>query len=197
MNTLTDTRPWSQTFSGRAFPMIEPSPEDVHWPDVIYGLSHINRFCGHVGTYSVAQHSVLVADQLPDEWRLYGLLHDAHEAYIGDISTPVKRALNKGRTHTDLTDLADGVDRAIYLAAGLTYPVPETIAEAVYIADTTALMTERRDLMREPPKSWGGYERTKPLPEHIIRWTPQQSIARYAMALGDSGIPIATLSFVS
>ena len=58
---------------------------------IAFALSNINRFTGHVGGYSVAQHCCLVSDHLPDNLRLSGLLHDAPEAYIGDISAPLKR----------------------------------------------------------------------------------------------------------
>jgi len=57
---------------------------------IAFSLSHINRFCGHVGAYSVAQHCVLVSRVLEDEYKLAGLLHDASEAYIGDVISPVK-----------------------------------------------------------------------------------------------------------
>lgn len=53
-------------------------------------LSNINRFNGTVGCYSVAQHCVLVASRLPNEYKFDGLLHDASEAYIGDVSSPLK-----------------------------------------------------------------------------------------------------------
>ena len=59
-------------------------------------LSCINRFCGHTSRpYSVAEHSLLVCDILRDQGysclvQMAGLLHDAHEAYIGDVSSPVK-----------------------------------------------------------------------------------------------------------
>lgn len=59
--------------------------------DIAFRLSFINRFNGSVGAYSVAQHSVLVAQQLPPEHQLSGLLHDVSEAYIGDITRPLKR----------------------------------------------------------------------------------------------------------
>lgn len=63
-------------------------PEDIE--HIAYRLSYINRFTGSVGCYSVAQHSVEVAMQLPDRLKLSGLLHDVSEAYIGDIAKPLK-----------------------------------------------------------------------------------------------------------
>lgn len=188
---------WMQTFSGRAFRLDAPLTSGVHWPDVIYGLAHINRFCGHAGTYSVAQHSVLVAEQLRPEWKLYGLLHDAAEAYTGDITTPVKRWLvDEGQWQ--LEAMTERVECAVYAAADLTYPVPETIAEAVHVADVRALMTERRDLMAPAPKSWGmEYDAVTPLPDRIVRWSPQQAIARFTSALIDAGLPVAAASFAS
>ena len=64
------------------------TPEGIQ--HIAFRLSHINRFNGSVGAYSVAQHSVLVAEQLPDHLKLAGLLHDVSEAYIGDITRPLK-----------------------------------------------------------------------------------------------------------
>ncbi|EGQ7740942.1 hypothetical protein CS268_RS23380 [Vibrio parahaemolyticus] len=74
---------------------LEPFDADI---DVIaFALSNINRYTGHVGQYSVAQHCVLVSEQLPDELKLSGLLHDATEAYIGDVSKPLKALLPEYR----------------------------------------------------------------------------------------------------
>lgn len=70
-------------------------------------LSNINRYTGHVGQYSVAQHCVLVARQLPDELKLSGLLHDAPEAYIGDIASPLKQHLKS--VYRPLEDFYHGV----------------------------------------------------------------------------------------
>ena len=69
----------------------QPFNADIN--TIAHALAHINRFTGHVGQYSVAQHCVLVAAQLPKELKLAGLLHDAPEAYIGDVSAPLKRLL--------------------------------------------------------------------------------------------------------
>jgi len=63
-------------------------PEDIE--HIAFRLAYINRFNGSVGAYSVAQHSVEVAMQLPDYLKLSGLLHDVSEAYIGDITRPLK-----------------------------------------------------------------------------------------------------------
>ena len=60
---------------------------------IAFALSNINRYTGHVGQYSVAEHCLLVAEQLPLELKMSGLLHNAAEAYIGDISSPLKQLL--------------------------------------------------------------------------------------------------------
>ena len=54
-------------------------------------LAYTNRFNGRAGNYSVAAHSMFVANLLPDELKLAGLLHDAHECYIGDMPSPLKK----------------------------------------------------------------------------------------------------------
>ncbi|EOX1508499.1 hypothetical protein ACPD0N_003166 [Vibrio cholerae] len=69
----------------------EPFVADIE--SIAFALSYINRYTGHVGAYSVAQHCVLVCDRLPDHLKLAGLLHDAPEALLGDVSKPLKNLL--------------------------------------------------------------------------------------------------------
>lgn len=94
--------PWKQTASGKAFPLIAPSPEDIDFDiDIAGALSRLARFTGDIrgGAYAVAQHSVMGADILKDETgddsiAAAFLLHDAHEGPIGDIATPAQDAIN-------------------------------------------------------------------------------------------------------
>lgn len=79
------------TYTGRRFYPLDPNPADVCIEDIAHALAMICRFNGHVREfYSVAEHSVHVSRIVPPEYALAGLLHDASEAYIADVSRPVK-----------------------------------------------------------------------------------------------------------
>jgi len=70
-----------------------PDPDTILLVDIIHALSNINRFCGHTESfYSVAQHSVNLSWCVPPRYRLEALLHDASEAYLHDISGPLKHS---------------------------------------------------------------------------------------------------------
>ena len=80
------------TYTGRRFYPLDPNPSDVCIEDIAHALAMICRFNGHTREfYSVAEHSVHVSRIVPPEYALAGLLHDASEAYIADVSRPVKR----------------------------------------------------------------------------------------------------------
>jgi hypothetical protein len=83
---------WIPLFTGTRYWPEDPRPQDIDVRDIAHSLARINRWNGHTHTeFSVAQHSVLVCSLLPDELQLFGLMHDAGEAFLGDIITPVKR----------------------------------------------------------------------------------------------------------
>jgi 5'-deoxynucleotidase YfbR-like HD superfamily hydrolase len=67
--------------------------DDIDIIDIAYGLSNVGRFAGQVPFYSVALHSIEVSKLVPDDLKLSALLHDATEAYIGDIVSPIKARL--------------------------------------------------------------------------------------------------------
>src|SRR3954465_12827051 len=85
------------TYLGNRIDPTKLSPEDIDIEDVAHSLSQICRFAGHTRThYSVAQHSVLLSllDDLPWHLQKAALLHDASEAYMGDVPRPIKQILS-------------------------------------------------------------------------------------------------------
>lgn len=79
------------TATGEIMDILLPSPASIHVEDIAKGLSKICRFGGQISKfYSVAQHSILVTQLAPAELQPYALMHDATEAYIGDIIKPLK-----------------------------------------------------------------------------------------------------------
>ena len=104
------------TFTGRSVDLLNPRPEQICIDDVAHALANLCRFTGHTDRhYSVAQHSVMVARSCPPELALQGLLHDAHEAYIGDWSAPLKRSLSPialAELHSIEAGLIDAISKA-------------------------------------------------------------------------------------
>lgn len=172
---------WIQTRDGTAFDLLEPKAADVHFSEVAHALACIPRFCGHVpgGHYSVAQHCVLGADYLNGrngpQAALCFLLHDAHEAYMGDIISPVIRALGR-RAQLAIDNLKRRLDAVIYEAVfGL--PAEDIYgkwAADVRDIDMRMLATEREYLLAPAPQPWSGDDKPhKPLAlgYHLQPWS--------------------------
>lgn len=85
---------WQTTFTGERFYPFDPKPEQVFIEDIARGLANTCRWGGQIHTfYSVAQHSVEVSKRCTYRAKPWGLLHDAAEAYINDLPSPVKAGL--------------------------------------------------------------------------------------------------------
>lgn len=140
---------WIQTYRGRRFPLLESSPSDLDIEDIAHALAHLCRFGGHVREfYSVAQHSVLVSRMVPPADALWGLLHDAAEAYLGDVVSPLKRWSRMNWYRAAETTLLD----QIACRWGLEREMPTSVHDA----DRRACMTEARDLLGPGWESWPG-----------------------------------------
>jgi 5'-deoxynucleotidase YfbR-like HD superfamily hydrolase len=161
---------WFVTFTGRRFFPLNPDPVDIQIEDIAHALAHQCRFAGHVRTfYSVAQHSVLVSENLPPSLALIGLLHDAAEAYCQDIIRPIKHSEGL----EGYRQIERRMERTIASRWDLTWPWPPEVKEA----DNRALMTERRDLL--PPHTWEWFTKLPPFPERITPQPPEVAKERF------------------
>jgi len=179
-------RPVISTFSGRFVDVLEPMPEDISILDIAHSLSHSCRWNGHVRRfYSVAQHSVLVADlvearlMLTSEFRkqllMYrqervrqALLHDAHEAYMSDVPSPIVVWISQ----------LQSCERALAKAVSLRFATELShYRHFIHHADMTVRATEARDLCTcsEFLVSVTG----QPLKERIRPWSPAKARRRF------------------
>lgn len=154
---------WVQTLVG-GFDLLEPCVDQVNFNSLSVALSRIPRFLGYTfgGMLSVAQHCVEGARAIERETRRRDaaaafLLHDAHEAFIGDIPTPVRRALEVycPEVRVAFRALKDRIDAAIYAAAGVEWPLDDETRDIVRTFDLRMCRTER-DLFCPPP--WQRWE---------------------------------------
>jgi len=168
--------PFMHTFSGKLFRYLKPEPEDICIEDIAHGLSQLNRFVGQtVKPYSVAQHSVLVSKVCPAEFSLYGLLHDASEAYTTDVCRVLKLSPGMGvyKWYENLTMTA------ICKKFNLAEKEPPEVKKA----DIRLLLTEKRDLFVKDcawavNKDDGTYG-VKPLPTTIRPWMTEEAEERF------------------
>ena len=164
---MRDDTSWIQTYTGKQFWPLDPRPEDLDIVDIAHALSNICRFTGHCRTfYSVAEHSCHVSIILPPELKLWGLLHDASEAYLCDIASPVKHQMPHYQRFERRLMLTVA-ERFNLLAEYSNYPELPTL---VHEADMTLCATEVRDLMGAPPVPWRPLP--PPLPEVIVPMSP-------------------------
>lgn len=173
---------WFQTWSGRRFYPANPRPEDVFPADIAHALARICRFAGHVVEFcSVAQHSVLVSELVPPHLALHGLLHDAAEAYVGDLISPMKWALrdrSQSLGGSAFDQIERGVERAILQRFDLQ-ELPEDDSAIVKHADLRALATERRDLLRPSAHIWECLEGIEPDARVIVPIGPRTAEAEF------------------
>jgi hypothetical protein len=132
---------WIPLFTGTRYWPESPEPRDIDVRDIAHSLARINRWNGHTwNEFSVAQHSVLVSRLLPGRLKLFGLLHDAGEAFLGDIITPVKRLFRRFYEEFEEATMQ-------CVAAKYGFTMREQEREIVKRADLTLLATEVRDLV--------------------------------------------------
>jgi hypothetical protein len=172
-----------QTFSGVLVDPLAPDPGLIDPVDVAHALSHHCRFGGHSRVfYSVAQHSCVVADAVEraggtSEETLWALLHDATEAYLGDLPHPLKHRSPLGVVYKE----AEGRLQAAVAERFRLEPEPPP---AVKRFDRAALAAERRLLMvAVADRHWPELGGVEPLEVEIEPWPPERAAAEFLARL--------------
>lgn len=155
---------WIQTYSGRQFWPLDPRPAEIYIEDIARSLSMRCRYAGHVRRfYSVAEHSVHVSRHVPPEFALWGLLHDASEAYSADVPRPLKKCL------PDWKPLEAAIMAAVAVRFGLIGEEPE----AVKAADFRICADERAQILLPSAVEWD--EVPEPLGVHLDCHAPAEA----------------------
>jgi hypothetical protein len=136
-----------ETRSGIHFNFENPTVDMILIEDIAHALANKCRYSGHTSLfYSVAEHSIEVARRLPAETQLWGLMHDATEAYLPDVPRPIKRLMPAFRVWEQ------NIMRVIAHKFGLSMPEPAAVKEA----DTRILLDEAYHLLPSKGAGWEG-----------------------------------------
>lgn len=160
------TGDFMQTYSGRKFWPLDPRADEIHIEDIAHSLALQSRYAGHCERfYSVAEHCVHIARWLPTD-KLWGLLHDAAEAYTVDVPRPLKRSL-VGYAEAEAKVMAAVCDR---------FGLPVEMPLRVHDADMRIIADEVAQNMR--PMDWHA-KHNDPLGVVLQFWTPEEAEDRF------------------
>jgi uncharacterized protein len=151
--------------SGAWFDFGAPASSNFTIEDVAHGLANICRYSGQCRRfYSVAEHSMLVSETAIG-FELEALLHDAAEAFIGDITRPLKQML------PEYKKIENEVEEAILMRFGLTTPLPLEVKDA----DLRVLAAEQSQIMPQGTDDWAREQNVVPAPVIVRHLEPEQA----------------------
>ena len=133
-----------RTQAGKWFDFMNPKPSDIHLRDIAFNLANTNRYNGACGTYSVAEHCIVGYEfakrdeAIARAW----MLHDASEAYLGDMVRPVKNMCESFRA----------IENKLQGIINERFGVPETFKATVKVIDNTVSDIEEQELWTRAPK---------------------------------------------
>ena len=169
--------PYLQTVSGRWVNPFDPDPAQLDAGDIARALANQCRFGGHSRVfYSVAQHSVIVSRVVEErgggaEDAFAALMHDATEAYLGDMPHPLKHRSPLGAA---FKAAEEGLEQAIRARFAIKAHVPE-----IKKVDRALLATERRAFSAEA-WHWPELEGVEPLDIDLVAWSPDEAADEFA-----------------
>jgi uncharacterized protein len=164
--------------SGASFDFCAPELSEFTIEDVAHGLANICRYAGQCSRfYSVAEHSILVSETAVG-FEFEALLHDAAEAFMGDIPRPLKQLLPQYKK------MEAAVETAIFKRFEIKWPLPLEIKHA----DLRVLAAEQRQIMPEGTDEWAVVEGVSPAPIVVRHLPPDEAkllfLQRYEHLVG-------------
>jgi len=163
---------WINTYMGVEFSLTDLTEEQILIEDVSHALSNLCRFSGHSKSfYSVAQHSVIISEIVPEKDALWGLLHDSAEAYISDIPRPLKYLMGE-----NVKKLESDILKLVCRKFGLSEEMPDSVK----LADDKMLVTEMWCLMNMK-QSWLPLRQTTPYHFNIVPVYPEKAKELFMM----------------
>ncbi len=173
---MDEPGPFIQTLSGRRVNPLDAAPEDIDPADIARALANLCRFGGHSKAfYSVAQHSAIVCDLLeergatPDEL-MAALLHDAAEAYLGDLPHPLKHRSELGAAFRVAEKRLEAVIEqrfSLPQAAGRIKPLDK------------ALLAQERRIFSEVTWHWPELDGAEELDLEIEPWNSARALEEF------------------
>lgn len=180
---------WIRSRNGKAVFPLAIEPQQISALDIAFALSNKCRYTGHVDFYSVAEHSVKGAEVFLKAGRrdlaLAFLFHDAAEAYLPDIASPIKGSFFVRLADGDMHSFAElegyvlrQVARALGLDTAAAFDDP-----AVLTMDHEMLLAEKAALFPDDDNDWGIHG--TPAPVKIERWTPGEAQRHFTDLFND------------
>jgi len=154
---------WIITASGRKVDLLQPTPEMIAPEDICAALSKLCRFTWHVSRfYSVAEHCWFGSQELEGIHALEFLLHDATEAYMGDMNRPLKLVM----------PVFQRIEERLDVVIRERFSLPRMCSSEVKRMDLIMLATEKRDLMPPSPDPWPCLAGVDPLDYYLAPMSP-------------------------
>jgi hypothetical protein len=167
---------WLATNTGKIIDLLDPNIDEITIGDISNNLAKMCRFNGQLKEwYSVAEHCVHVAEMLPDKFKLQGLLHDAAEAYICDVPTPLKRMLGEQYAQ---------IEERIAKVIGQKFGVDLVNLPGIVKQADRAMVVSERNAFQSQPQTWGDEYETTLLYPNLFRYyaTPETAARAYMTA---------------
>lgn len=143
--TDNNTDTYIETYTGKHFDFLTPQLDMIDMEDIAHSLSMQCRYTGHCNEfYSIAEHSLFVSDMCSPENKLWGLLHDASEAYLTDVASPVKPFLQNYKL----------MERKLMNKICEKYNIELVMPDEVHYYDMVALKAEAYQMTQSKGLDW-------------------------------------------